>query len=186
MKTILGLDLGSSSIGWAVIEEHSKEITANEENSFSDKIKAIGCRIIPYSNEDKSSAQFSSGQAITKNSERTQMRSQRKGYNRYKIRRELLLEELMRLGMYSGTTLKLKTLELWGIRAKATNEQVSLLELGRILCHINQKRGYRTAKTDYSDKNLGAYVSCVVGRHKELKEKGLTVGQYFYTTLYQF
>ena len=184
MKKILGLDLGSSSIGWAIVEEHSKEIITREDIiSNSDNIVAIGCRIIPYSNEDKSAAQFSSGQAITKNSQRTQLRTQRKGYNRYKIRRELLLEELMRLGMYSGTTLKLKTLELWGIRAKATNEQVSLLELGRILCHINQKRGYRTAKTDYSDKNLGAYVSSVVGRHKELKEKELTVGQFLYTSL---
>ena len=80
MKKILGLDLGSSSIGWAIVEEHSNEIISYEDNtSTCDKIVAVGCRIIPYSNEDKSSAQFSAGQAITKNSQRTQQRTQRKG-----------------------------------------------------------------------------------------------------------
>lgn len=42
MKKVLGLDLGSSSIGWAVVTE-------SEDNA---KIAALGCRIVPMSTDD--------------------------------------------------------------------------------------------------------------------------------------
>ena len=87
MKRILGLDLGSTSIGWAIIEEHSKEIINEEESSLDDKIVAIGSRIIPLSVDE--STEFSKGQALTKNANRTKSRTQRKGYDRYQLRRAL-------------------------------------------------------------------------------------------------
>ena len=181
MKRVLGLDLGSSSIGWAVVEERSKEIISESCISDKDKIVAIGSRIIPLSTDE--STQFSKGQALTKNADRTKSRTQRKGYDRYQLRRVLLLEKLAQLGMYNGETLKLSKLELWGLRAKAVHEQISLLELGRVLCHINQKRGYRTVKADYGDKKQGAYVSNVLERHKEINEQGLTIGEFMYKGL---
>lgn len=181
MKRILGLDLGSSSIGWAIIEENSKEILSEDNLYDKDKIIAIGSRIIPLSTEE--STQFSKGQSLTKNADRTKNRTQRKGYDRYQLRRKLLLEELTQLGMYNGETLKLPKLELWKLRAKAVNEQISLMELGRVLCHINQKRGYRTVKADYGDKEQGAYVTQVLERHKEINEQKLTIGQFLYDGL---
>ena len=181
MKRVLGLDLGSSSIGWAIVEEHSKEVISEGCISDKDKIVAIGSRIIPLSTDE--STQFSKGQALTKNADRTKSRTQRKGYDRYQLRRALLLEKLAQLRMYNGETLKLSKLELWGLRAKAVHEQISLLELGRVLCHINQKRGYRTVKADYGDKKQGAYVSEVLKRHKEINEQGLTIGEFLYNGL---
>ncbi len=181
MKRVLGLDLGSSSIGWAIIEEYSNEISSENVISDKDKIVGIGSRIIPLSTEE--SSQFTKGQALTKNADRTKNRTQRKGYDRYQLRRALLLEKLSQLGMYNGKTLKLSKLELWELRAKAVHEQITLLELGRVLCHINQKRGYRTVKADYGDKKQGAYVSQVIERHKEINDKGLTIGQFLYNGL---
>ena len=181
MKRVLGLDLGSSSIGWAIIEEYSKEVLSDTDPIEKDKIVAIGSRIIPLSVDE--STQFSKGQALTKNADRTAKRTQRKGYDRYQLRRALLLEKLSSLGMYNGSTLKCSTLELWGLRAKAVTEKISLLELGRVLCHINQKRGYRTAKSDYGDKKQGEYVQKVVERHRELHEQSATVGQFLYNGL---
>ena len=181
MKRILGLDLGSASIGWAIIEEYSKEVLSAEDNVVKDKIVAIGSRIIPLSVDE--STQFSKGQALTKNADRTKARTQRKGYDRYQLRRSLLIEKLAQLGMYSGSVLNLSKLELWGARAKAVTEKVSLLELGRVLCHLNQKRGYRTAKSDFDDKKQNAYVQQVVGRYRELAEKNMTIGQYMHEEL---
>ena len=65
MKRILGLDLGSTSIGWAIIDENSEEIT-NVDSTVQnqDKIIAIGSRIIPLNPDE--STQFSKGQALTK------------------------------------------------------------------------------------------------------------------------
>lgn len=181
MKRVLGLDLGSASIGWAIIEENSCEILNDSDTSQQDKIVAIGSRIIPLTTDE--SNQFSKGQAITKNSDRTASRTQRKGFDRYQLRRALLLDELKRRGIYDGAPLGLGKLELWGLRAKATFEQISLVELGRVLCHINQKRGYRTAKSDFGDKKLGAHVQQVVDRYREIKEQGVTVGQFMYNAL---
>lgn len=181
MKRILGLDLGASSIGWAVVDEYNNEIISNTDTVQQDKIVALGSRIIPLTTDE--STQYSKGQALTKNADRTKCRTQRKGYDRYQLRRTLLLDKLTELGMYNGTTLKLSKLELWSLRAKAANEQVSLLELGRVLCHINQKRGYRTAKSDYGDKKLGNYVKEIVSNYNEINEQGVTVGQFLYNAL---
>ena len=178
---MLGLDLGSSSIGWAVIEEHSEEVISDVVSSPKDKIVAIGSRIIPLSVDE--STQFSKGQALTKNADRTAKRTQRKGYDRYQLRRALLLKKLSSLGMYNGSTLKCSTLELWGLRAKAVTEKISLPELGRVLCHINQKRGYRTAKSDFGDKKLGEHVQQIVGRYRDLKDSNMTIGQFMYESL---
>ena len=181
MKRVLGLDLGSASIGWAIIEENSVEVLDQPYAEQPDKIIAIGSRIIPLTPDE--STQFSRGQALTKNADRTACRTQRKGYDRYQLRRRLLIEELQRLGIYDGTPLALTKLELWGLRAKATKEQISLKELGRVLCHINQKRGYRTAKSDFGDKKLGAHVQQVVDRYREIKDMGVTVGEFMYNNL---
>ena len=181
MKRVLGLDLGFTSIGWAIIEENSVEVLDAPHEGESDKIVAIGSRIIPLTTDE--STQFSKGQALTKNADRTAKRTQRKGYDRYQLRRSLLLEELKRDGIYDGISMPLTKLGLWGLRAKAVKEPISLAELGRVLCHINQKRGYRTAKSDFGDKKLGANVQQVVDRYREIKDMGLTVGQYMYNAL---
>lgn len=181
MKRVLGLDLGSTSIGWAIIEEHSDEVVSETTSSKKDMIIGIGSRIIPLSPDE--SSQFAKGQAITKNADRTGKRTQRKGYDRYQLRRALLIEELQRLGMHNGSTLRCTKLELWGLRAKAATEQISLPELGRVLCHINQKRGYRTIKSDFGDKKLGAHVQQIVGRYRELHERNQTIGQFMYEGL---
>ena len=114
MKRILGLDLGSTSIGWAIIDENSEEIVnADSAVQNQDKIIAIGSRIIPLNPDE--STQFSKGQALTKNADRTAKRTQRKGYDRYQLRRALLFDDLKRFGMFNGSTLKLSTIAFWGL-----------------------------------------------------------------------
>ncbi|MCD7711004.1 MAG: type II CRISPR RNA-guided endonuclease Cas9 [Porphyromonadaceae bacterium] len=175
MKNILGLDLGSGSIGWAVIQEE-------EENKPS--ILGIGSRIIPLSTDD--ATQFTQGQSITKNADRTKARTQRKMLNRYQMRRSMLTAFLHEYGMTPDERLiKLPPVELWGIRAKAVTEEISLPELGRVLYHLNQKRGYKSAKGDYDecDKEKSKYLSDLTNREKELREKDMTIGQKFYAEL---
>lgn len=181
MKRILGLDLGSSSIGWAVVDENSREVTDERDQPLADRIVGIGSRIVPLTTDEN--AQFTKGQALTKNADRTRSRSQRKGYNRYQLRRSLLLDTLGHLGMYDGQALHLPALELWRLRARAVTERVSLPELGRVLCHINQKRGYRTVKSDFEDKKPGQYVNQVIDLYHKIGERNMTVGQYLYDCL---
>ncbi len=171
-RKVLGLDLGVSSIGWALIEM---------ADDTPQSILAMGSRIVPLTPDD--SNQFTKGQAITKNADRTKNRTARKGYDRYQQRRALLTDVLRRNGMLPQR-MDEHIIDLWGLRGRAASEQISLQELGRVLYHINQKRGYKHAKSDNSgDKKQTDYVREVNQRYSDLHATGLTLGQYFYKQL---
>ena len=87
-KKNLGLDLGVGSIGWALIEM---------EDDKASSILGMGSRIVPLTTDD--STQFSKGQAITKNADRTARRTARKGYDRYQLRRAKLTQVLRQHNM---------------------------------------------------------------------------------------
>jgi CRISPR-associated endonuclease Csn1 len=170
---ILGLDLGVASIGWALIEENEKERN----------ILGMGSRIIPLTTDDKD--EFSSGNKISKNQKRTLRRTQRKGYDRYQLRRSHLKEHLEKANMLPDEGLiKLSPLELWRLRARAVTEKISLPELGRLLLLLNQKRGYKSSRSDANlDKKDTEYVAEVKNRYQHLKDSDQTIGQYFYSEL---
>ena len=177
MKEILGLDLGSASIGWAVIAENIENGKAKYE------ILGMGSRIIPY--EGTEGKDFAKGTGESRNSVRTKARTARKGYDRYQLRRKYLVDTLVKNQMYpDDATRNLPKMKLWELRDKAVHSPVSLMELGRLLLWLNQKRGYKSSR---SEANLGKkdteYVATVKSRHEKIKELNLTIGQYFYNEL---
>ena len=154
---ILGLDLGVSSIGWALIERKENET----------KILGGGTRIIPLSVEEND--EFTRGNAISKNRNRTLKRSARRNQHRYKLRKHNLHNVLVANNMLPSSELfiGLPPLTLYTMRAKAVHEQVTLPELGRILFHINQKRGYKGKPTldnnnNSKEEESSYFVSCSI------------------------
>lgn len=176
-KNILGLDLGTNSIGWALIEV--------DENNKPIRIIAMGSRIIPLDADDRD--QFQKGQAISKNKDRTTRRTQRKGYDRKQLKKSDLKKILTELNIFpSEELLKLPMLDLWELRnnAASTNENITPEQLGRIFYMLNQKRGYKSARSETNaDKKDTDYVAEIKGRYAQLKDKGQTIGQYFYNEL---
>lgn len=173
-KKILGLDLGVGSIGWALIEM---------DNDTPSSILGMGSRIVPLTPDD--STQFSKGQAITKNADRTARRTARKGYDRYQLRRAKLTQVLRQNNMLPEH-MDEHIIDLWQLRADAATEgkQLTLPQIGRVLYHINQKRGYKHAKADVSaDSKQTKYVAEVNQRYKDIQERNQTIGQYFYQKL---
>lgn len=172
-KKILGIDLGVSSIGWALIKE---------ENDKSPEIIGIGVRIIPLETDEND--EFTKGNSISKNQKRTLKRTSRKLNYRYVLRRKALTAELKKQNMFDETLFQLPQLNLWGLRAKAVAEKISLKELGRVLYHLNQKRGYKSSRSEENaDKKDTEYVAEVKNRYQKLKEEGKTIGQKFYEEL---
>lgn len=88
MKRILGLDLGTNSIGWALIQHDYK-------NKIGE-INGLGSRIIPMSQDIL--GKFDSGQSISQTAERTSYRGTRRLYQRDNLRRERLHRVLNILG----------------------------------------------------------------------------------------
>ena len=87
MKTILGLDLGPGSIGWALV---------NVENGKPKSIIKAGSRIIPMDAGEMSD--YESGKLQSSASVRTAFRGMRRLYERAALRRERLLRVLNVLG----------------------------------------------------------------------------------------
>ena len=85
-KNILGLDLGTNSIGWAVVEE----------SESGKRIAAAGSRIIPM--DAKMMGDFESGNTVSQTHDRTQARGMRRLYQRHMLRRERLNRVLDILG----------------------------------------------------------------------------------------
>lgn len=171
MKKVLGLDLGVGSIGWCLIEK--------DDADKPKRIIRMGSRIVPISSDEESG--YTKGNAISKNADRTAKRTARKCYDRYQLRRQALLNLLKRLGMAPSKKLMFEQspLAIWQKRADAASKEITLEELGRVLLHINQKRGYKHSRLNNSDSKETAYVQEVNSRYDGLKAEGLTVGQHF-------
>lgn len=84
MKNILGLDIGTSSIGWAVVK--------SDDNGHPKECALIGSRIIPTSADVL--GKFESGQAISETASRRQARMMRRMIMRRQLRRSRLLRIL--------------------------------------------------------------------------------------------
>jgi CRISPR-associated endonuclease Csn1 len=80
MKKILGLDLGTNSIGWA--------LTNNDFDNKLGHIEGLGSRIIPMSQDVL--GKFDSGVSISQTAERTKYRGTRRLVQRFLLRRERL------------------------------------------------------------------------------------------------
>lgn len=92
MKKILGLDLGTNSIGWAVV--NADEITRDNETTYlkPNSISLAGSRIIPM--DEGILGDFDKGNTKSQTKERTGFRGSRRLHERSLLRRERLLRIL--------------------------------------------------------------------------------------------
>lgn len=186
-KHILGLDLGTTSIGWAhVIEGETPE---------KSEIKQIGVRITQLDNfvstqtgkESKDPLKdFNSGKGISPNAGRTLKRSARRNLDRFKIRRDNLIELLVESKLIETSTVltengKETTFETWKLRSKAASEKIELTEFARVLLAINKKRGYKSSRKTKGDDEGKAVDGMAIA--KRLYEEKLTPGQFVFERL---
>ena len=151
-KKILGLDLGTSSIGWSIVER----------SEGKGKIIGMGTRIFQEGVENLGEGQ----NEISKNASRRDARQARRQKFRRKLRKRMLLTLLAEHKMCPLTkeeTSKFKAsdslpvsneLKDWfainpyDVRSRASVEEVSLIELGRAFYHMGQRRGFQTNSRD--------------------------------------
>jgi len=88
MKKTLGLDLGTNSIGWALVQSGIE----GQEGS----ILGAGSRIIPMGQDVL--GKFDAGVGISRTADRTRYRSMRRLYQRNNLRRDRLHRVLNLIG----------------------------------------------------------------------------------------
>ena len=143
MAKILGLDLGTNSIGWALIEDNQN------------KILGLGTRIFPMGVENLGDGEGE----ISKNASRTGARGVRRQFFRRRLRKQILLKALSENKMCPleasdfqewkrNKRFPIEKLATWfalnpyELRQKALIEKLSLEEIGRIFYHLIQRRGF--------------------------------------------
>jgi len=176
MKKILGLDLGTTSIGWAYVNE-------SENESEKSEIKKLGVRIIPLSTDEETD--FQKGKAVSINADRTLKRGARRNLDKYQQRRDALIEILIENKFISDATILSEegkaTFETYKIRAKAAKEKIIKEELAKVLLMINKKRGYKSSRKAKNDDEGIAINGMKVSKY--LYDNDLTPGQYVYKLL---
>lgn len=167
----LGIDLGTNSIGTALIKLDGEGVPCG--------ILHMGSRIFTDNRDPKTGE----APAVT----RRLARAMRRRRDRYLKRRGRLTEVLIKEGLFPKKDEERKQLERldpYAIRAKALYEKVDPFEIGRALFHINQRRGFKSnRKTDKrGDADETGAINEAVKKLPELlkAEKCRTLGEYLY------
>jgi CRISPR-associated endonuclease Csn1 len=205
-KYVLGLDLGSASLGWAMIALNS----ADEPTSL---IRA-GVRIFEPG-VDGTALDIEQGKDQSKAVERRTARLHRRQLRRRAARQRELFQELQRAGLLPTNTvgtgasseqrhellnaldrsLTLKFLKpnddsfaqkpLYLLRKLALDQVLEPFEFGRVLFHLSQRRGFKsnrkeTKKTAKESEDLGQVKADIHALESAIQDAGArTIGEYF-------
>ncbi|MDP4199264.1 MAG: HNH endonuclease domain-containing protein [Bacteroidota bacterium] len=169
MARTLGLDIGTTSIGWCLMEDKSRIIRS-------------GVRIFPVGVQEDKFAKSATEES--KNAARRTARGIRRGYDRYKLRRKQLRRILLELNMLPDRLEMPSAQALYGLRVRGLDQKLELKEIGRVLLHLNQRRGFksnRKAAPKDGDDETGIKLQM-----SELKQKvhdlGFrTLGEYYFS-----
>lgn len=173
MGNVLGLDIGTNSIGWAIIDD-----SAN-------KIIDLGVRLFKEGVNNINQAKEQSKNATR--SEKHQIRIQ---LQRKKSRKRLLLKHMKEFKIIDdGFEDIMMTIDPYIARRDAINGKIELERLARALFHICQHRGYKSnRKAGNKDEEKGALINGskegkitgIAELNSELeKGKFRTIGEYF-------
>ncbi|MCX8531062.1 type II CRISPR RNA-guided endonuclease Cas9 [Chryseobacterium luquanense] len=176
MRNILGLDLGTTSIGFAHIIEG--------DNPEQSSIKKIGVRVNPLTTDEQTN--FEKGKPVSVNADRTLKRGARRNLDRYQDRRENLIDALLKANIITKETVlaengKNTTHSTYFFRAKSAVEKVEKEELAKIFLAINKKRGYKSSRKAKNEDEGQIIDGMAIA--KILYEENLTPGQLAYQLL---
>ncbi len=167
MRFRLALDLGSTSLGWAMIR-------LNAENNPCAVVKA-GVRIFSDGRNPKDGSSL----AVT----RREARAMRRRRDRLLKRKSRMMNTLVGHGFFPAEASDRKALENinpYKLRAKGLDEALAPSEFARALFHINQRRGFKSnRKTDKKDNDNGALKTAINKLRAQLQETNCrTVGEW--------
>ncbi|MCH5175920.1 MAG: CRISPR-associated protein Csn1 [Prevotellaceae bacterium] len=200
MARILGIDTGTNSLGWAIVEktDDSYNLIDKGVNIFSEGVK------------------IEKGIESSKAADRTEHRSVRKHYWRRKVRKIRLLTLLIE--NHLCPPLDKESLRDWRLKKIYPNDELFMdwqrtddkrdvnpykfryiclthkldmsditqrYILGRALYHLNQRRGFLSNRKETTKASEGEVLGSINELSKEIEDAGYTyLGEYFYH-LYQ-
>lgn len=166
----LGLDLGTNSIGWTMVD------LDNEARPIA--IRRMGSRIFSDGRDPKS------GQSLAIS--RTSIRGQRTRRDRANRRREALILVLCRSGLLPQdieTARNLASHDPYELRARAATAPLEKFLLGRALMHLAKRRGFQSNRRASTKEAEGNTKEAMRRLHDLLD--GKTLGQFLHEQISQ-
>ena len=164
----IGLDLGTNSIGWAILGLH---------DGMPNKIIKTGVRIFPDGRNPKDKSSL----AV----ERRLARQQRRMRDRFLKRQKRLMNSLIEFGLMPKDESKRKALEHldpYVLRAKGLDHLLAPEELGRAIFHLSKRRGFKSNRKIDSDDDSGVVKPSINKTRKAIESSGCrTYGEWLQT-----
>ncbi len=169
MRYRLALDLGSTSLGWAMLR-------LNAQNEPCAVIKA-GVRIFSDGRNPKDGSSL----AVS----RREARAMRRRRDRLLKRKARMMKTLLAHGFFPQDESERKALELLeplALRAKGLDQALQPAEFARALLHINQRRGFKSnRKTDKKENDSSALKKAIGQLREAMQATGCrTVGEWLF------
>ena len=175
IERILGIDLGISSLGWAIVEHDPK----NDENN---KIVDCGIRL------------FTAAETPKEKESPNKARREARGIRRVIKRRRVRMNEIKKLciandllnesdlniddGIYNS---KANRTDVWKLRHDALYRTLSGNELARVMIHIAKHRGFKFIGDDESDEESGKVKQAGAQLREKFQHAGcLSVGEWLW------
>ncbi len=172
--TVLGLDLGVTSVGWALIQA---EFDEDGRQTGENGILAMGVRI------------FEAGMDMTRglssrNVERRQARAARRMHQRRRKRKMKLRRILQEAKLLPDTEEQFAAviaLDPYELRAQALDQPLKPHELGRVFMHLGQRRGFKSNRKSERDAEHGKLLEQITALQQEMKEcESRTLGEHLH------
>lgn len=172
MRYRLALDLGTTSIGWAMLR-------LNQHDKPHAVIRA-GVRIFNDGRVPKTGEALAVQRRLARQQRRTRDRSLR--------RKNKLINMLVRFGFFPENPAERKSLERlnpYELRTKGLEQQLKPEQFARALFHLAQRRGFKSnRKTDRGDTESGVMKAAIAETKQEIETLGCrTIGEYLYKRL---
>lgn len=172
---VLGLDIGTNSIGWAIIDFNLGEIIR------------IGTHIFPQVTE---ASRSETQNPATKNKARRTARLRRRIYLRRSMRSNFLNKILADLKIVVPELEKGEHYKVYEMRVKALDERIDLAELARIWIQFCNRRGFKSGRKDLETANdekeqesKSQMLNAISDLAKAIEGNFRTMGEYFYDLL---
>ena len=172
MQTVLGLDIGSASIGWSLVQ-HSP---TTAEDATQGKIIACGVRVFPEGvDRDKK------GGEVSKNASRRETRQMARQGRRRASRMRRMRELLAASGLLPANQAAWPLHDPYALRAAALDSLLTNEQLGILLYHLAQRRGFRGSRASLAEDGEGVVYGGISDLQEAMKESGArTLGEHLH------
>lgn len=167
MKYSLGIDIGISSVGWAVLNLDEK------------RVEDLGVRAFHEAENPKTKAPLAEPRRIARGFRRRLRRKR----GRLRAARELFIEYGLIDAGSAGTVFAdtRDRLAPWQIRAEGLDRLLTGEEFARALLHIVKRRGFKSNRKSSKDADEGKMLAGIARNKNLMTEKGYrTAGEMYY------